>query len=669
MEGILQKDILGLGVRMTTAAALAVFLLLGLPLLVSAAERDVVISELMWDGVEYVELVNQTEQEVDLTGWTLTRQQAGGEEKEIIKWEAGDKIGAGEYYLLEKKEEATLVTASKIASQLTLVNTGELVSLKDGSGNIVDQANWLGGWYAGVNNEVGVAMERTQLNSDGLAAASWHTSTGEAGGRLGTPGQANSAPHVNEAPEAQLAGPSAGLVGEQLIFSAEDSTDPEGDNLTYQWTMGDGTTLGGAEVAHVFTQAGTFSVEVMVSDGKLTDKAVIEVKVAEAQYSDKLIINEFLPDPTGDDGEGEFMELKNQGSELVDLASWQLDDKDGGSGAYTVPAGITIAAGEIKLFKRTETKITLNNSDDSVRLLDPLGRIKAEYSYGATKEGYSFNWSEGGNYLVSTTPTPGAANNITAPTDVEEQDEEEEKTSTANGKVAGATVEKILLTDIREEEKGTMVEVVGTVSAPPGVLGERVVYLAGSGVQVYFSKALWPKLSLGDEVRITGEVSASGGETRLKLAQASDIAVVKTGAAPQPHVMETGEVGEETEGWLVTIQGKVTETSGDTFYVDDGSGEVRVYIKPTTKIDKPAMKKGTTVTITGVVSETSSGYRVLPRWQEDVRLGLVAGMTSFPATGGQGSGLVAAGVAVILLLLAWQKQEPLMRCYKSEILN
>ena len=107
--------------------------------------------------------------------------------------------------------------------------------------------------------------------------------------------------------------------------------------------------------------------------------------------------------------------------------------------------------------------------------------------------------------------------------------------------------------------------------------------------------------------------------------------------------------------------GTGTETNGDTFYVDDGSGEIRVYIKSSTKIDKPEMKKGTAVTITGVVSETTSGYRVLPRWQEDVRLGLVAGMTSFPATGGRNGGLVVmVGLVLLVLKLARQAGEPLV---------
>jgi len=77
----------------------------------------------------------------------------------------------------------------------------------------------------------------------------------------------------------------------------------------------------------------------------------------------------------------------------------------------------------------------------------------------------------------------------------------------------------------------------------------------------------------------------------------------------------------------------VTQTSGTTFYVDDGSGEAKVYIKESTHITKPKMKKDTVVTITGIVSRTNSGYRILPRFQEDVRLGRVAGLKRFPATG------------------------------------
>jgi len=669
MEGWLQKEFWVISARLSTAALLAVFILLGLPLLVAAQEPEVVINELMWDGLEYVELLNTTSEVVNLSGWSLTRQKPNGEVKEIVEFAEGDVIGAKGYYLIEEKEEATTVEAEKITSKLVLVNTGEQVTLLDAKGVVVDQANQLGAWLAGENTTTGVSMERKAEWGDGTSASSWHSSTGEAGGRTGTPGIANSVPTVNIPPEAALSGPGEGLVGEELLFTAEDSSDADEDGLVFDWTFGDGEAGDGIEVIHEFSEAGTYEVEVTVSDGEARDVASLLVGITLPSYSDKIVINEFLPNPEGPDSEGEFIELRNTGSEVVDLSGWQLDDGEGGSVAYTIES-TDIVGGGIKLFNRTDTKIALNNTGDSVRLLDPTGEIKSSYSYDSADEGYSYNRNSDGEYVVSTTPTPGDINKVTAVVD-EDAEEENEEELDSEGEVMGDSAVKVLLADVRDEKKGMKVEVEGVVSAPPGVFGEKTVYLAGSGVQVYFSQEEWPDLKLGDVVSLVGEVSSVRGETRLKLAQADDVQVVRSGEPPEPHVVKTGEVDEDKEGWLVTVQGHVSKTSGDTFYIDDGSGEVKVYIKESTGIEKPKMKKGMAVTVTGVVSETSSGYRVLPRWQEDIRLGLVAGMTSFPATGlrqGYGrqagpSGYVGLVLWVLICLFVggWVEGEPLLR--------
>jgi hypothetical protein len=150
-------------------------------------------------------------------------------------------------------------------------------------------------------------------------------------------------------------------------------------------------------------------------------------------------------------------------------------------------------------------------------------------------------------------------------------------------------------------------------------------------------------------------------EARLKVAARADIEKISSGVAVAPHVIKTGEVGEATEGWLVELAGKVSETSGDVFYVDDGSGAAKVVIKATTDIDKPRMKKGDVVTVTGVVSQTVAGFRVLPRFIEDIRLGSVAGLTRFPATGvSLGWLLVLIGLVGYLAYSSWRHREPFL---------
>lgn len=597
----------------------------------AAAAPAVTIHEVMWDGTEYVELFNTQSESVSLTSWRLVRQQTGGEEKTIVQFADGDEIAGGGYFLVEKAEEATTVAADRLASGLTLVNTGERLTLYDAAGAAADQANQLGPWFAGQNTTDGVAMERI-AGSDGSREDNWYDSTGSGGGRFGTPGQANSQPDTNTAPQA-AAGPDVqGLVAQVIAFSADDSTDADGDTLTYVWSFGDGTTSAGANVTHAYASAGTYTAILNVSDGELDSEDSVTVSVAAPTYSDDVIINEFLPDPDGADSDGEFIELKNLGSGAEDISGWRLDDADGGSSPHTIPAATVITAGGISLFERSNTGLALNNEGDTVRLLTPSGSVAASFTYTSSDEGQSYNRSGSGSYMMSTTVTPGTENVITASEEdeAEEADEEASDEEEASGDEAYV---RVALKDVRSEDKGTLIRTDGVVSVPPGIFGDTILYLAGSGIQVYFTKEEWPELKLGDTVTVQGELTTSLGEYRLKLAAADDIEQVAAGEPPAPHAVKTGAVDQDVEGTLVTVQGTVSRTSGDTFYVDDGSGEVKVFIKKATSIEKPKMSKGMAVTITGVVSRTTAGYRILPRFQEDVRLGLVAGLTSFPATG------------------------------------
>jgi glucose/arabinose dehydrogenase len=50
-------------------------------------------------------------------------------------------------------------------------------------------------------------------------------------------------------------------------FSSAGSIDPEGQSVSYSWTFGDGTAATNANPAHTYTQTGTFTVRLTVSDG------------------------------------------------------------------------------------------------------------------------------------------------------------------------------------------------------------------------------------------------------------------------------------------------------------------------------------------------------------------------------------------------------------------
>ncbi|MGK2962224.1 MAG: DNA/RNA non-specific endonuclease [Gemmatimonadaceae bacterium] len=67
-------------------------------------------------------------------------------------------------------------------------------------------------------------------------------------------------------PVAAVDGPYAALEHEPIAMSGAASTDADGDDLTYAWDFGDGTTGTGVSVSHAYAIAGTYDVQLIVSD-------------------------------------------------------------------------------------------------------------------------------------------------------------------------------------------------------------------------------------------------------------------------------------------------------------------------------------------------------------------------------------------------------------------
>ncbi len=146
-----------------------------------------------------------------------------------------------------------------------------------------------------------------------------------------------------------------------------------------------------------------------------------------AVYPRHIWINEFLPDPSGKDEEGEFIELYNAGPAEINLQDWQLDDKaDGGSRPFTFKENFIISAQEYLALEYADTKIALNNSGDWVRLLWPTGQAIDENEYPDAPEGESYNKTPAG-WRWSTKSTPGEENIITAPESSQEEGQESEE--------------------------------------------------------------------------------------------------------------------------------------------------------------------------------------------------------------------------------------------------
>lgn len=406
---------------------------------------------------------------------------------------------------------------------------------------------------------------------------------------------------TNDPPEAKItASPTSGEAPLEVHFSGLSSIDPEARDLTYRWEFPDGTTVEEVETDKVFDEGGNQLVTLTVSDGELEDTEEIVIEVTQgSEFTVRL--NEILPNPEGSDLEGEFVELYNYGDSIVNLSGYKLDDEEGGSNPYTFPEETTISPGGYLTVCRTESKLALNNDQDRARLLDSTSTVIEEVPYQDGDEGWSYSYHDG-KWSWTNTITPGEANQISG--DVLGDEDQYQKVNIEKAKT---------LSD------QTKVSLEGVLTVEPGVFSEQYCYFqdGNHGLKVYFSKSDFPTLKLGDKLKVRGKMSTATGERKINLSEKSDIEVIGGGKIDPKEVKTDQLKDDQHTGMLITVQGEVSRSSGKTFYLDDGSGEGKISVKDSTGIKKPETKKGTELRITGIVNKTTSGNRLLPRYQSD----------------------------------------------------
>lgn len=537
----------------------------------SQEENKIIITEFLPDPEdsdrdnEFIEIYNDGSAEVDLSGWTL-EDKMGSIKKFVIS--DGVKINAGNYKAFYSDE-----------TRITLNNSGDGVILKDSKNNIIDETE--------ISD---VALEERAFVLDENENWIWTMRP--------TPGREN-------------------VIEVEKVEKIENNNNDDDDE-----------------------QDGFISRHPNPSQEGNLDNGVNDF-----DFSDKIIISEIYPNSEGRDnrnGSYEWIELFNDSEREVNLNGWMLDDiLEKGSNAYLIENGI-IKAGSYKIFDAAETKIALNNTGDEVNLLWPDGTIVDKIEYEKADEGLSFNLSNNGDWFWSSLITPEEENkNISFSRnnlaeynaqdyadyylDEEYFEDEEFENGYGGGENLNIDYVEADLKDIDHFTKYSRIKISGIVSTPPGIFSDQTFYISGSGIQVYGYEAKISNLNIGDEVEIIGRISEVGEEKRILIDKGEDIKIVSSDNLVESKIVSTGDINEAFEGYLITVEGKVSQIKSDVFFLDDGSGEIKIYIKPQTKIKRPEIKIGDWMVITGQVSQTSFGYRILPRFQGDIKLSKVTG--------------------------------------------
>lgn len=323
----------------------------------AASPGDVVINEVMWMGSsvstadEWLELWNTTDQDIDVSGWQLTKK-SGDSEVLMLEIPPEVTIAARGYFLISNNDGGHVFTNGEsvlnvkpdlIDTSVSLANTKLQIKLYDGpwdgGGNLIDTADDGVGAPAAGDNSTKASMARKDPSEDGANPDSWYTSTAAVGFDVG----------------------------------ATEKGTPGSENID----------------------------------------ALEEEEEKEVTYSAQFFLNEIMPNPVGDD-ENEYLELYNASDEEVDLKNWVLKDLTGDRiiGPEASPSSTLISAKGFLVIYRKDGSVSLNNGGDTIQLLNPNDEIVDEVSYPEIDEGWVYQRYPDGNssWSESNEPTAGAAN-------------------------------------------------------------------------------------------------------------------------------------------------------------------------------------------------------------------------------------------------------------------
>jgi PKD repeat protein len=84
----------------------------------------------------------------------------------------------------------------------------------------------------------------------------------------------------NQPPTAVISGSERAAMDQTVQFDGSGSSDSDGSIVSYAWDFGDGGTGSGITVTHVYTEAGSYQVALVVTDdGGLTANATHSVQI------------------------------------------------------------------------------------------------------------------------------------------------------------------------------------------------------------------------------------------------------------------------------------------------------------------------------------------------------------------------------------------------------
>lgn len=197
---------------------------------------------------------------------------------------------------------------------------------------------------------------------------------------------------ANEKPTASfVSSPANPVVGQKVYFDASGSSDADGSIVSYQWNLGDGSTVSGVTIGHQYKNAGTYTVVLVVTDNEgksdSTDKPLTVIDNQNPTAS-------FVYSPTNPTAaEDVYFNASDSNDPDGNIVSYEWDFGDGSTakgvsvshkytdaGTYTVSLKVTDNTGNTGSVSKTLT-ISGNQIPTAAFVYSPLSPTPGENVY------------------------------------------------------------------------------------------------------------------------------------------------------------------------------------------------------------------------------------------------------------------------------------------------
>lgn len=180
----------------------------------------------------------------------------------------------------------------------------------------------------------------------------------------------------------------------------------------------------------------------------------------------------------------------------------------------------------------------------------------------------------------------------------------------------------------RRLPEGTVVTIEGVVTVPSGAFKSSInddgLALQDRTAGIYVSMKTDAGFRVGQRVRARGRLGQANGLLMLSAETASLTSAGRRSEVVKPRAVRTGRVSERMEGLLLRVEGRVTRAVvndppyGSRLFINDGTGELQIYVSASTKIDLSGLGPGQHVRVTGFAGQYKEHYELNPRFASDI---------------------------------------------------